>query len=214
VRRESVPISIVFSGPLIGRTLVGILLNVVMGFCLYGFLAWLPTIFVKQGFSIVSSLKWTAVMAIGGPVGGLIGLLVADRFGRKWTVVVASLVAAGLGIRYPMIHDANELMAVGFVLVTSVYVIVAVGFALWVPELYDTRYRMRGAAVCSTAGRLVTAVIQPIIVFLLTRWGVSGVVDVLVALLVVQALAFAFFAVETRQQTLENLAKNDGTAAA
>jgi MFS transporter, putative metabolite:H+ symporter len=213
-RREPVPISVVFSRPLIVRTLIGILLNVVMGFCLYGFLAWLPTIFVKQGFSIVSSLGWTAVMALGGPVGGFIGLMVADRFGRKWTVVVASLIAAAMGVRYPMIHDPNVLMAVGFVLVTSVYVIVAVGFALWVPELYDTRYRMRGAAVCSTAGRLTTAVIQPIIVFLLNWQGVSGVVWVLVALLVIQAVVFALFAVETRQQTLESLSKDDGTAAA
>lgn len=211
VRREPVPIGIVFSGPLIGRTLMGILLNVVMGFCLYGFLAWLPTIFVKQGFSVVTSIGWTAVMALGGPVGGLIGLLVADRFGRKWTIVVASLVAAAMGIRYPMIHDPNELMAVGFVLVTASYVIVAVGFALWVPELYDTRYRMRGAAVCSTAGRLVTAVIQPIIVFLLAWNGVTGVVWVLAALLVIQAVVFALFAVETRQQSLENLSKDDGT---
>jgi putative MFS transporter len=206
VRQEPVPISIVFSGPLLGRTLIGILLNVVMGFCLYGFLAWLPTIFVKQGFSIVSSLGWTAVMAIGGPVGGLIGLMVADRFGRKWTVVVASLVAAAMGIRYPMIHDPNELMAVGFVLVTASYVIVAVGFALWVPELYDTRYRMRGAAVCSTAGRLVTAVIQSIIVALLAWNGVTGVVWVLAALLLIQAVVFALFAVETRQQSLETIA--------
>ena len=111
-----------------------------------------------------------------------------------------------------MIHDPNELMAVGFVLVTASYVIVAVGFALWVPELYDTRYRMRGAAVCSTAGRLVTAVIQPIIVFLLAWNGVTGVVWVLAALLVVQAVIFALFAVETRQQSLESLSKDDGTA--
>jgi len=66
--------------------------------------------------------------------------------------------------------------------------------------------------VCSTAGRLVTAVIQPIIVFLLAWNGVTGVVWVLAALLVVQAVIFALFAVETRQQSLESLSKDDGTA--
>jgi putative MFS transporter len=97
-------------------------------------------------------------------------------------------------------------MAVGFVLVTSAYVIVAVGFALWVPELYDTRYRMRGAGVTNTIGRLSTAGVQPFVVFLFARGGVAAVVGVLAAMLVVQAAAFALFAVETRKRTLESLA--------
>jgi putative MFS transporter len=206
VRQEPVPISVVFSGALLPRTLVAILLNVVMGFCLYGFLGWLPTFFVKQGQSIASSLEWTTVMALGGPIGAGVGLLVADRFGRKWSVVVASLVAAAMGVVYPQVTDPHLLMAVGFVLVTSAYVIVAVGFALWVPELYDTRYRMRGAGVTNTIGRLSTAGVQPFVVFLFARGGVAAVVGVLAAMLVVQAAAFALFAVETRKRTLESLA--------
>jgi putative MFS transporter len=211
VRREPVPLGVIFSGPVLQRTLVAILLNVVMGFCLYGFLGWLPTFFVKQGLSIASSLEWTAVMSLGGPIGAAIGLLVADRVGRKWTVVTASLVAAAMGILYPMMHDPVPLMAVGFVLVTSAYVIVAVGFALWVPELYDTRYRMRGAGVCSTAGRLTTAGVQFVVVALFAWGGVQAVVGVLAAMLVLQAVVFALFAVETRQQSLERLSKDDGT---
>jgi len=206
VRQEQVPISVVFSPAVLPRTLVGVLLNVVMGFCLYGFLGWLPTFFVKQGQSIASSLEWTTVMALGGPIGAGIGLLVADRFGRKWTVVVASLVAAGMGLIYPRMVDPTALMAVGFVLVTCAYVIVAVGFALWIPELFETRYRMRGAGVCNTAGRLTTAGVQFVVVALFGWGGVAAVVGVLAALLVVQAAIFALFAVETRQRTLESLA--------
>jgi MFS transporter, putative metabolite:H+ symporter len=209
VPTEPVAVSVVFSRPLIKRTLVGILLNVVMGFCLYGFLGWLPTFFVKQGFSIASSLGWTTVMGLGGPVGGLIGWLVADRYGRKWTVVVSSLVAAVMGLIYPNVHDQYLLMAVGFVLVTAAYVIVAVGFALWVPELYETRYRMRGAAVCSTAGRLTTAGVQFAVVALFGWGGVSAVVGVLVAMLVFQAVIFAVFAMETRQRALEKIPQSD-----
>jgi putative MFS transporter len=206
VRQEPVPLSVIFSGELLPRTLVAILLNVVMGFCLYGFLGWLPTFFVKQGQSIASSLEWTTVMALGGPIGAGIGLLVADRFGRKWSVVVAALVAAAMGVIYPRVADPHLLMAVGFVLVTSAYVIVAVGFALWVPELYDTRYRMRGAGVTNTLGRLSTAGVQPMVVALFAWGGVAAVVGVLASALVVLAVVFALFAIETRQRTLESLA--------
>jgi MFS transporter, putative metabolite:H+ symporter len=104
-------------------------------------------------------------------------------------------------------------MAVGFVLVTSVYVIVAVGFALWVPELYETRYRMRGAGVCSTAGRLTTAGVQFVVVALFGWGGVSAVVGLLVVLLIIQALAFALFAIETKQRSLEKIAQEEGDVA-
>jgi len=177
-----------------------------MGFCLYGFLGWLPTFFVKQGQSIASSLEWTTVMALGGPIGAGVGLLLADRIGRKWSVVGASLVCAAMGMIYPRVTDPNVLMLVGFVLVTAAYVNVAVGFALWIPELYDTRYRMRGAAVANTLGRLSTAGVQPFVVFLFGWGGVAAVVGVLSAALVVQAIIFALFAIETRQRTLESLA--------
>lgn len=212
VPQEPVSIGIIFSRPLLMRTSVGILLNVVMGFCLYGFLGWLPTFFVKQGFSITSSLQWTTVMALGGPVGALVGLLLADRVGRKWTVVVASLIAAGTGYIYPMMHDPNLLMAVGFVLVTAIYVLVAVGFAIWLPELYETRYRMRGSGVCNTAGRLVTAGVQFIVVALFAWGGISAVVGLLTSLLVLQAIVFALFAMETKQQPLETIPQGDGAA--
>ncbi|SKA34980.1 MFS transporter, putative metabolite:H+ symporter [Enhydrobacter aerosaccus] len=212
IPEDTVPVWIVFSRPLLKRTLIGILLNVVMGFCLYGFLGWLPTFFVKQGFSIASSLQWTTVMGLGGPIGGLIGLLVADRYGRKWTVVVSSLVAAATGAIYPTVHDPYLLMAVGFVLVTAAYVIVAVGFALWTPELYETRYRMRGAAVCGTAGRLTTAGVQFVVVALFSWGGVSGVVGLLVLLLLLQAAVFAAFAMETKQRALEEISQEDGLA--
>ena len=206
VRQDQVPIWIVFSGPLLSRTLVATFMNIVMGFCLYGFLGWLPTFFVKQGQSIASSLEWTTVMALGGPIGAGVGLLLADRIGRKWSVVGASLVCAAMGMIYPRVTDPNVLMLVGFVLVTAAYVNVAVGFALWIPELYDTRYRMRGAGVTNTLGRLSTAGVQPFVVFLFGWGGVAAVVGVLSAALVVQAIIFALFAIETRQRTLESLA--------
>ena len=54
---------------------------VVIGIVIFGFVAWLPTFFVKQGHSIVTSLTWSMIMSLGGPVGGLIGLTLVDRLG-------------------------------------------------------------------------------------------------------------------------------------
>ena len=87
VRQDQVPISVVFSGrsaaahpgrhPAEHRD--GLLPLRLPGLA--------ADLLRQAGPAIASSLEWTTVMALGGPVGAGIGLLVADRFGRKWTVV-------------------------------------------------------------------------------------------------------------------------------
>jgi putative MFS transporter len=197
---------IVFSPAVLPRTLMGILINIIIGFSLYGFINWLPTFFVRQGATIAASLQWTAVMALGAPLGAIIGVLVADRLGRKPVIVAASLLAALFGALFPLVGDGYLFMFVGFLLFTSIYVLLAVGFALHIPELFQTEYRLRGTAVCSTAGRLVTAGVQYIVVLLFAWGGLAAVVGTLVGLLLSLAAVIALFGIETRNLSLEQIA--------
>lgn len=195
----------VFKPPVLGRTLIGILVNIVIGFSLYGFISWLPTFFVKQGVSIVSSLTWTAIMALGAPAGAFVGLLLADRVGRRPLIVAASLWAAAFGAAFAYAGQGAFLIPFGFCLFVGVYAILAVAFALYVPELFRTEYRFRGVAVCGTAGRIATACVQFVVVWLFTEWGLAGVVTLLVSLLLLQAAVFALFGIETSGRTLEEI---------
>jgi putative MFS transporter len=215
---SATPVSVwtVFTPPILHRTLLGILVNVVIGFCLYGFINWLPTFLVKQGVSIASSLLWLTVMALGAPAGAVLGLLLSDRVGRKPVIVGASLWAAALGALFAWTGsggDGMALMVIGFLLFVGIYVILAVGFALHVPELFRTEYRLRGTAVCSTAGRIATACVQYVVVWLFALGGLTGVVSLLVGLLLVQAAAFALFGIETAGQPLEAIDEAPQSAA-
>jgi putative MFS transporter len=80
-----------------------------------------------------------------------------------------------------------------------------VAWALYVPELFPTEIRMRGAGFCNTMGRLMTIITPQIVPVIFVRAGVVGVVGMLAALLLIQAIAVAFFGIETRQQSLEAL---------
>ncbi|MBN8939819.1 MAG: MFS transporter [Rhizobiales bacterium] len=195
-----------FSPGLLRQTLLGSLLHVVVGFSLYGFINWLPTFFVKSGYSVVASLQYTTLMALGGPAGAFIGWLLADSAGRKPTIVGSSLAAIGFGIAYPLVGDGPALLAVGFGLVTAIYVMLTAGFAMHVPELFPTKYRLRGTAVCATAGRLVTAVVQFVVIAVFAWGGLPGVLAILIGLLLFQAVMIALYGIETRQQALEDIA--------
>jgi putative MFS transporter len=206
------PMYVLFRPPILVRTLIGILLNVVVGVSVWGFINWLPIFFVQQGRSIASSLQWTLVMAVGPPLGAAFGALLADRIDRKPLIVCASLVTAALGIAFPMVSNSVVLMVTGLLLFAGIYLLLSVGFALYVPELFGTEFRMRGAAVCSTAGRLATALSQFVIVALFAWAGMSAVVGLLVGLLVLQAVAFLLFGIETRNLSLEDIEKAGDSA--
>ena len=143
---------ILFSKALITRTIVGSVVLVAINTVIYGFIAWIPTLLVKQGLSVVSSLGFTTLMSLGGPVGALIGMWLGDRIGRKRGIVAFSIVAILLGILYPYSNDPMFLAIVGFGLVTALYILVALAFALYIPELFPTEVRMRGAGFCNTVG--------------------------------------------------------------
>jgi putative MFS transporter len=198
-----------FSPPLLRRTLIGITINVTVGFVVYGFVVWLPTLLLTQGHGISASLGFTAVMSIGAPVGALCGMALADRVGRKLSLGGFALAAAMFGAAYPFAGSAVLLMACGFAIVTCIYAIIALGFAVYVPELFPTAYRLRGAGLCGTSGRIASAGVQFVVVALFARAGLAGVVALLVGILLVQAFVMFAFGIETARRSLEALSPAD-----
>jgi MFS transporter, putative metabolite:H+ symporter len=203
-----------FQPPYLGRTLLGCMLHVVVGFSLYGFIGWLPTFLVKDGHSVVSSLGYTTLMSLGGPVGSLIGLALADIVGRKASIVGSSVAAAAFGLAYPFAPDGAPLVVVGFCLVSAIYVMLATGFAMHVPELFPTRYRLRGTAICATAGRIATSLVQFAVVAIFAWRGLLAVLAMLAGVLVLQALVFLIFGFETKGRALEEVAQTTEDRAA
>ncbi len=202
-----------FAPGMLMRTVIGSVMLIALNTAVYGFIAFLPTFMVKQGMSIVTSLNYTTLMMFGGPVGALIGLWLADRVGRKPCIVGFSLLAVVFGALYPMTTDPTLVTILGFLLITAVYVLVAIGWALYLPELFPTEIRMRGAGFCNTAGRMMTIITPQLIAPLFAWSGVTGVIVLVGALLLLNAALVAVFGIETRKQSLEALTPWHGDTA-
>ncbi|WP_176493072.1 MFS transporter [Cobetia sp. 5-25-4-2] len=182
---------------------VGIAIMVIIQTCLYGFVSWIPTLLVQQGMDIVKSLHWNMVMTLGGPAGGILALLLVDRVGRKGILVVAAIIAAALGMLYPRLDVESWVMMTGFLLLTAIYVIVVVGQAIYLSELFPTRLRMRGTGVCNTVARIIATFIPFIVPALYAAGGMQLVTSVLSGCLLAFALIVAFAGHETRKRSLE-----------
>jgi len=194
-----------FSRALLARTIVGCVILIGLNTAVYGFIAWIPTFFVKQGINLSSSLGYTMLMTLGSPLGTLTAMWVGEKIDRKPSMVALSLAAAGLGLIYPMFINPTAFVVIGFLLVFTVAMMLALAWGLYIPELFPTELRMRGAGICNTAGRLMSIVTPFVVVELFTRFGVTGVVSAVAGLLVLQAAVVALLGIETRNRPLEEL---------
>lgn len=203
-------LSYLFSSHMLRRTLLALLIAVTTTTVLYGFNGWLPTFLVKQGHGIVATLSFTAVMGLGAPLGSWIGSLIADRIGRRPGIIILSLAWAAFGAGYAYAGSDAALMAVGFGVMVSAYGLVALGYAIYIPELFPTKLRMRGTGLAGAAGRLAAAGAQYGVVWAYGFGGVGAVSTCMAVLLVFLALVVLLAGIETRQRSLEDLSTNLG----
>ncbi|HEV7777145.1 MAG TPA: MFS transporter [Luteibacter sp.] len=198
-----------FSPELLPRLLVGCLVLVVINTLLYGFVTWLPTFFVSQGMTVAKSFMFAFIMSLGAPIGSGIGALTADHLGRKTVIIGSSALAIVFGAIYPFVNDPTLLTIVGLLLVIPVYVLVALLFGIYVPELFPTEVRLRAAGICNTFGRGATIVTPFVVVWLFANHGITGVLALMISLLVLQIVAVAFWGVEPKGRGLEDVAAGD-----
>jgi MFS transporter, putative metabolite:H+ symporter len=189
------------------RSLLSLIILCTMQVCLYGMVTWLPTFFVQQGFDIVKSLQWNTIMTLGGPAGGLIGYALADKVGRKPMLVTVGLLGIALSIAYVQLRSEWLLMAVGFALVSTFYVIVVVGVSLYVPEMFPTKVRMRGTGLCSMVARILAAVMQFAIPPLFAFGGIGAIVTCVAITLFTFTVSVLLLGVETKGKPLEEIAQ-------
>jgi putative MFS transporter len=191
---------------LLPRMIVGATTLIVVNTLIYGFVTWLPTFFVQEGRSIARSFGYSLAMSLGAPIGSAIGAFTADSWGRKPTIVGASLFTILVGCIYPFVENPVVLVFSGFILIIPIYVLVTLLFAIYIPELFPTEVRLRASGICNTFGRGATIITPFIVIALFKSHGVGGVLGLMIGLLFVQILVVLIFGVEPKNRRLEEIA--------
>lgn len=195
-----------FKGAQLRRTLLSICVQVGVNVVIYGFIVWVPTFLMKQGIGMASSLGYTTLMALGGPAGAFLGVLIADRIGRKNGLIGVAALAAIIGWLYGHSTSVEMATLLGFALFTLTYLMVALGIATYIPELFATENRMRANGIAGCAGRIAGIFAPQLVVVMYASGGVKDVLSVIVGVLVVMAVVLAVFGIETNQRSLEDIA--------
>jgi MFS transporter, putative metabolite:H+ symporter len=194
-----------FTKALLPRLIVGSVVLITVNTLVAGFVLWLPTFFVQQGLSIARSFSYLVVLAAGSILGCAIGAYVSDKYGRRPSIIGASLLTILFGAIYPFTSTPATLLTVGFLLIVSIYIQVAMLFGVYTTELFPTEVRLRGNGVCNTVGRAATIVSPYVVVALFQDYGIFGVIGLLIILLIMQIIAIATLGVEPAGLGLEEV---------
>ncbi|GAJ27343.1 permease [Liquorilactobacillus sucicola DSM 21376 = JCM 15457] len=171
--------------------------------CQYTFTSWVPTLLVKQGINVVSSLSFTTVMLLGAPFGAFVGALAVDRIGRKPTIVSAFTFAAILGILYGHQTQPMLVMLFGFLLTSCFYVLMASVVGVYVSELFSTKYRFRGAGIANGISKLITVGMPFVVSWLITISNPSMIFILISSFALIAGVIVLFFGPETNNKVLE-----------
>jgi putative MFS transporter len=207
-KADWVPFTVLFSRPVIRRTLIALLLTVTCLFGSYTVTGWVPTFFVKQGMDVSKSLGFNAAIMAGYVAGPLVMVFIADRLGRRNIIVLFGTLAAIFAGIYPFMTEPALIIAIGFILVAMVasFLTLALGTA---PEFFPTAFRFRGGGFAQTVGRVGLIFSPFVVLWLFNNYGVLGVILTVCGMYILVTAIIAIVGVQPAQETLQEIAEED-----
>jgi putative MFS transporter len=204
-----VPVGDLARLPLLQRMVVGSWVLISINTLIFGFVLFLPQFFLRQGLTITNSLAYTVVLSAGSLVGCAVGAYTSDAFGRRASIIGASIVTILAGYVYARFNAASDVgivLTVGFVLIVAIYVQTALLYGVYPPELFPTEIRLRANGICNMFGRGATVISPFIVGALIASSGLPGVIWLMIGVVVIQILVVWAWGVEPRNRGLEDVA--------
>ncbi|MBV9289229.1 MAG: MFS transporter [Hyphomicrobiales bacterium] len=189
-----------------GRVVLMSIFNMFQTIGFYGFANWVPSLLVKQGITISTSLGYTTVIALSAPVGPLIGFFLGDRFERKWIIVAAAGAILACGLIFGQAREAALIIAMG-VMLTLASNILSYSFHAYQQELFPTGIRARAAGFVYSWSRLSVIFSSFVIAFILEEAGAFGVFVFIAAAMAVVMATIGVFGPRTTNLALETIAR-------
>lgn len=188
--------------PYRSRTLLMIVFNVFQTIGYYGFASWVPTLLIRNGITVTSSLLYSSIIALAAPVGPLIGLFIADKLERKHVIIGSSLCILFAGLLFSQATQMLPLICLG-VCMTLASNILSYTYHAYQAELFPTAIRASAVSFVYSWGRFAAIFTSFMIAAMLRLDGVSGVFWLIGCSMMIIALAIYLFGPRTRNIAVE-----------
>jgi MFS family permease len=196
-----------FTPPLLKHTVLGITMSIGGLFAFWSVTTWVPQIVrdvvASQGITGNAAIPYVTSSNMALNLGGLIGYaswgFIADRLGRKWTLLLSFVTAlVGVWALFPFQTTFPAYMLLLPVVGFGIFGFFS-GSAVYFPELFPSHVRATACALCNNVGRLITAPGPFVAGILVASFGGSfAIATTIVASTLLVAIVALAFADETR----------------
>jgi putative MFS transporter len=203
-------VSELFSPRFIKRTIALWVMWATMNFSYYGIFLWLPTQFVRKGFTLSDALLFNLIIAFAQIPGYFTAAYFVERLGRKVTLVAYLLGAAIAAFFFGQValvgKDIPSILIWGSLI--SFFNLGAWGVVYtYTPEMYPTWLRGTGAGWAAAIGRIFAFIAPLSIAYQIALFGGDQTVFlVFMAIMILGGIVVFLLGPETRGRTLEELA--------
>jgi putative MFS transporter len=170
----------------------------------YGFANWVPTLLIKQGITVTSSLLYSSIIAIAAPIGPVIGLFIGDRFERKTVIVATALTIVVCGLLFSQMSLGLLLITMGVVL-TLASNMMSYSFHAYQTELFPTSIRASAVGFVYSWSRFSAIFTSFLIAGILKEFGTTGVFVFIAAAMLIVIAVIGFMGPRTRDLALEKI---------
>ncbi|MEV3928894.1 MULTISPECIES: MFS transporter [unclassified Streptomyces] len=196
-----------FRGRYLRRTAVLSGLWFVAYYVNHGISTWLPSLYTKEfGLDLTTALVFTLLSNVTGLLGTFVMAMLIDRIGRR-PALIGAFVGTTLSLAVLAVAGATSGGQVAVFASCTTFFLYAInaGLYLYSPELYPTANRARGAAFGGLWNRL-GVILGPVAVgAVIGAGGGLALVFAQLAVIATVGVVIAWFAVETKGRTLEEL---------
>jgi putative MFS transporter len=196
----------IWRAPYAKRTSMMITFNVCQAVGFYGFANWVPTLLVKQGITLTTSLLYSSIIAIAAPVGPLIGLVIGDKYERKSVIVATAAGIVVCGLAFSQVSSAMLLIAMG-VGITLASNIMSYSFHAYQTELFPTNIRSSAVGFVYSWSRFSAIFTSFLIAGVLKSFGTTGVFVFIAAAMLIVMAVIGWMGPRTRDLALEEISR-------
>ncbi len=173
----------------------------------YGLFAWLPSLLVKAGHSMVKSFLYVVIMQLAYIPNQILCAYGMDKYGRKRLLTANLLLAGAATVLFGWALGYGALAISQVVLLgvlTSFFVSGIWGITYtYTPELYPTGVRVTGTSMAATCSRLGSMLAPLVIGYALNFVGVAGAIAIVAGAFVLAGIIVAALGQETRGRSLQ-----------
>ncbi|BCF91136.1 MFS transporter [Paraburkholderia largidicola] len=192
--------------PYRSRTLMLSIFNIFQTVGFYGFANWVPTLLIKQGITVTTSLAYSSVIALAAPVGPIIGLFIADKYERKSVIVAMAALIIVCGLWFSQTTAAAMLICLGVGLTLGSN-IMSYSYHAYQAELFPTSIRARAVGFVYSWSRFSAIFTAFFIASVLKYFGSTGVFVFIAGAMAIVMLVIGVMGPRTRGVALEEISR-------